>query len=60
MAAEATDLVQYIDQTQSYALNESKEHTYRNCLSAEQRVDPKVFLQSDCDEASVHLRAAQR
>jgi hypothetical protein len=48
--AASTDLVQYINPAQSYCLNESKEHNYRNVLVAEHRVDPKVYLQSDCDE----------
>lgn len=52
--SDAIDLVQYINPAQSFCLNESKEHNFRNCLVAEKRVDPKVFLQSDCDEASAH------
>ena len=55
-----TDLAEYIDLAQSYALNESKEHCYRHCLVAQQRVDPNLYLQSDCDEASAHRCAARK
>lgn len=47
------DLVEYVSPEQSFCLNEAKDHTYRGCLLAEQRIDPKAFLQSDCDEATL-------
>ena len=50
MASEDINLVQYINQPQSFCLNECKEHNYRNALDPV--ADPAVFLQSDCDEAS--------
>ena len=48
---EAIDLVQYINPAGSYCLNETKQHNLHNCLLAEERINSKSFLQSDCDEA---------
>ena len=57
--AEPIDLVQYISPAGSFCLNEHNEHNFRNALLAEQRVDSKVFLQSDCDEASARLKPSR-
>ena len=60
MHTDAIDLVQYINPAQSFCLNECKENNFRNCLVPENRVDPTLFLQSDCDEASTRLRPSLR